>query len=159
VKPARYLPGPAYYLMGALALAMVVNGIGVALGAWPAPHEHDDPTRSIAGGVIGFAGICAVVLGWHRFVLLDDGLQVMDVRGTRLHRWSDLGRPRSREFVHGQDSILLGKDGMRGGSDPQAYSHYICDARGKTLYRLGPWYPERRAMMREVWRRIREGRR
>jgi len=155
MKATRYAPGWIYYAMGTVGLAAAIYGLGVFLGAWE--HEPERQLKAMLCGIAGFVGFCCVLLGWHRFEIRDDALLVLSLRYRRRHTWAHLGRPITRTFVRGRsDSLLFDKAGMRGGTGPQEFSHFIVDGRGKTLYTIGPWYPRRREMMREVRRRTRE---
>ena len=157
MRTKSYSPGLTYYLMAALLLVSIVYACGLALEAWSVPPEQR--AKVYLTGLVASVLLVLLLLGWHSFILRSDGLAVRDLRGRRLHRWENLGKPSAKEFVHGsKDSILLSMDGMRGGSDPQAFSHHIRDARGKTLYHVGPWYPQRRELMRELRRGLRENR-
>jgi hypothetical protein len=153
MRAVSFSPGLTYYVMAVLALLAISNVFLAAFDVLP----YDGHERGIAyfGGVLGFFGLLGLAVAWHRFTPLAEGLHVTDLRGRRLHRWEDLGRPVTREFAHGGEPIFT-RHGLQGVTETQAFTHYIRDVRGRTLYRVGPWFPGRRELMREIRRRTRE---
>lgn len=155
MREKSYAPGPTYYLMMVPLLAGVINASGQALGYWGIDPEN--PAFFFLVGFFCLVMLILLVLSWRRFLPRSDGLAVADLRGRRLHRWETLGKPTTKEFLDGsKDSMLLRMEGWKGQTDPQAFSHYIRDGHGRTLYRVGPWYAQRRELMREIRRCLRE---
>ena len=151
-----YAPSGGFLLLGVGAAVWFVLGLGILMGWW-------EPGRSwrlgsgdlaIIALPLGFVGMITVLLGWRRFTLLEDGLEVQSIRGRRFLPWDVLGWPR-KQLVHrdddaGQDMPSLFFDGQRGMTHPTVVTNLICDARGRVLYRIGPWYKGRYKLMRQI---------
>lgn len=149
-------PGPTFWLMGLLAFGGFLVALAMLCGVLPLPAEGERMTV-VLGAVVSLGLTVMLALGWHRFEVHDDGLHVRDLRGTRHHSWQSLGRLTSTDFGSGRKgSVFMDTAHRAGASDPAAYSHRIRDAHGRTLYHVGPWYPTRRALLREILRRTRE---
>lgn len=139
VDEETYSPGLTYYLMALPALYTV--GMSGAILAGARSVDSFWMPRVLIAGLIGTVALPLLVLSWHRFTVGVDGLHVRDLRGSRFHAWPTLGKPRAKAFD--RDDAFT------------SYTHHICTAAGRTLYRLGPWYPRRRHLLMSIRARLR----
>lgn len=152
VRDSTYAPGWSYYLAVTLCLAVVGVGLASFTGSWGVATM---PLIWI--GIVGLLGAGTLLAIWRRFTVRENGLYVQDFGGARLHRWEDLGRPIAAEMdppMHRKRRWPWRMPRRRFFGD--AYVHVIRSASGRQLYRVLPWYPQRRELIRLVSRRARE---